>query len=358
MDLPAPRRSNGATRSLVLGTTFVLSVALAACTGSAGTATASQPAASPGTKVPSSAPIVSPPVEVTASPIPAASAQGAAGTSSLKLLWQKSGPSKAKTETYWPAIDPITGDVWVASSFDNQYWIFRPDGTFVESWGTPGSGPGQLALTTHDMNPDGVGALAFAPDGSFYIADNGNYRVERFDARRRFVASWGSFGTGQGQFTSPKGIATDGKTVYVADDRGDVQAFDTNGHFVRSFPIPFVLFALTPSGDLISTDSAGVIELDSLGRTVTHTDLDFASLGGNGSQVALDHAGNRYVGIQNDGGPVALVELSPDGSVLHSWSNGAETLAIPSNEDAIYMAFTNAGDSGWPFLRKYALPAK
>ena len=96
----------------------------------------------------------------------------------LTLLWQKGAPSTVRADTYWPAIDPLTGNVWVASSFDNQYWIFSADGKFLEAWGTPGKGPGQFQLTTNDPKPDAVGAIAFAPDGSFYVVDNGNYRVE------------------------------------------------------------------------------------------------------------------------------------------------------------------------------------
>ena len=298
---------------------------------------------------------VAPSVVTAATPVPTASAP-APSAAPLTLLWQKSGPAKAKTETYWPAIDPVTGNVWVASSFDNQYWIFKPDGTFVESWGVGGKGDGQFDLTTHDVNPDGAGAIAFAPDGSFYVADVGNYRVEKFDKNRKFVRAWGSFGTDNGQFTNPKGIATDGKTVYVADDGNGMQAFDANGGFLRKFDFPFVLFSLTPAGNLLT--AVGALDtFDGSGKQLSHVSIDAGSLlGAFTSQAVLDAAGNAFVGLQLDSGPVGLVELDPAGKQIGLWSTGAETLVLARDGTAAYMAYTGPSLSGWPYLRKYALP--
>jgi hypothetical protein len=248
------------------------------------------------------------------------------------LVWQKTGPTSGKTETYWPAIDPVTGDIWVASSFQNEYWIFHPDGRFVEAWGAGRTGPGQFELTTHDANPDGAGAIAFATGGSFFVADVANNRVEKFDSDRNFVTSWGSFGTGNGQFTAAKGIATDGKSVYVADDSGTMQAFDTTGHFLRSFPFPFVLFSLTPSGDLVVFDGGAVLELDGNGQQVGRFDLDLWGLTGSPSQVVADS------------------------SRLGAWASGGETMVVAPDGAAIYFAHTGRSLSGWPYLRKDALP--
>ena len=270
----------------------------------------------------------------------------------LTLLWEKGAPSSVRADTYWPAIDPLTGSVWVASSFDNQYWIFSANGKFLEAWGTPGKGPGQFKLTTNDPKPDAVGAIAFAPDGSFYVVDNGNYRVEKFDKNRHFVTMWGSFGTGDGQFANPKGVATDGTTVYVADDpRFDVQAFDSNGGFLRSFAFPFVLFSRAPTGHLFVADETGLLELDGTGKQVHHFDLDFAALGGLAAQTAVDKAGHIFVALQDDNGPVGLVELDSDGGILHQWSVGGETMALAPDGKAVYIA-----SYGWDFIRKYALP--
>jgi len=311
------------------------------------------------------------------SPHAAASSSGRAEASprvasipALSLLWQRSGPKQAQPSTYWPAIDPATGDVWVASSFDNQYWIFSPDGKYLESWGSPGTRSGQFEFATHDPHPDGEGAIAFAPDGSFYVADNGNYRVEKFDRARRFVTAWGSFGPGNGQFQSPKGIATDGRTVYVSDDRGSgtvIEVFDSSGHFRRSLAFPFVLFSRTPSGLLIGGDSGvgsggtGVIEVDpATGKTLFHFTLSGADIDDGGvAQVVMDRAGRIFIPVQDRSDPEVpseLVELDGHGRVLGRWAAGGETVALAPDGLSLYAAYTAPEGRGWTFIRKFALP--
>ncbi len=248
--------------------------------------------------------------------------------------------------------------------------MFKPAGTYVGSWGTSGSGPGQLTLTTHDPNPGSVGAIAFAPDGSFYIADDGNYRVEEFDKDRHFVRAWGSFGTDDGQFANPKGIATDGKVVFVADDsRMDMQVFDMKGTFLRKFSFPFVLFSLTPDGHLIVADSGNVgsgasmaIEvMDGTGKTIATYPVDFSSLGLDASEtgdsmVVEEASGSILVGLQNDSGPIGLVELDRQGAVVRQWTSGCETMILSPDGRSLYMASTGPALSSWPYIRKYALP--
>jgi DNA-binding beta-propeller fold protein YncE len=81
--------------------------------------------------------------------------------------------------------------------------------TFVRSWGSHGSGHGQFAY------PFGVAVDAH---GHVYVADNNNRRIEKFTADGAFLTAWGSYGSGQGQFSRPSGVAVDAHGhVYVAD---------------------------------------------------------------------------------------------------------------------------------------------
>ena len=342
--LPSGSISHLRPRSLVVGL-VILSVVLAACGGGASPTTAPTATATP-TVAMSVAPTLQP-----ASPAPTA-------LPGLKLLWQAAGPVSGKLVTYWPAIDPVSGDIWVAASRQNQFWIFKHDGTFVEAWGIAGKGDGQFKLTTNDPSPDSVGAIAFAPDGSFFVADNGNYRVERFDKDRHFVTKWGSFGVGDGKFSSPKGVATDGSTVWVADDGGSLQAFDTTGKFLRSTTFPFVLFSRASSGHLFVADPTGVLEVDAAtGNTVKHLDVTWSDLGGDSSDVVADGAGHLFAGLQSDAGPVGLVELDAGtGAVLGQWSNGAETMAISPDGKTLYLAYTGPNGTGWPYIQAVSLP--
>ena len=84
---------------------------------------------------------------------------------------------------------------------------------------------------------DGFGAAAFAPDGSFYVLDVGNHRVQHFDTDRALLGPWGGRGNDAGHYNHPLGIAVDTSgVVYVLDDRRDVvERYDQTGKVLGSF---------------------------------------------------------------------------------------------------------------------------
>jgi len=73
-----------------------------------------------------------------------------------------------------------------------------------------------------------------APDGTLYVVDSGNFRVEGFDPAGRYRLSFGSVGRFPGQFARPKGIAADpAGNIYVVDTAfGNVQIFDPSGQLL------------------------------------------------------------------------------------------------------------------------------
>ena len=62
--------------------------------------------------------------------------------------------------------------------------------------GERGAGDGQLTA------PKGV---ALASDGSIFVTDSGNHRIEKFDANGKFLFAFGSQGSGDGMFQEPWG---------------------------------------------------------------------------------------------------------------------------------------------------------
>ena len=54
-----------------------------------------------------------------------------------------------------------------------------------------------------------------------YVVDSGNHRVQAFDYQGNFKFSFGSFGAGNGEFSSPYGICTDCEKLYVTDSGND-----------------------------------------------------------------------------------------------------------------------------------------
>ena len=117
---------------------------------------------------------------------------------------------------------------------NNRIQKFSTDGTFLASWGSYGSGNGQF------ISPHGI---AVDSSGKVYVADTYNYRIQKFSPDGTFLASWGSEGSGNGQFESPDGVAVDGSgNVYVTDigncmtDTGNcrIQKFSPDGTFLTS----------------------------------------------------------------------------------------------------------------------------
>jgi DNA-binding beta-propeller fold protein YncE len=80
--------------------------------------------------------------------------------------------------------------------------------------------------------------LAIAPSGDLYITDGyGNCKVHRYTAGGGLIQSWGEPGTGPGQFNLVHGVAVaaDGR-VLVADRENDrIQIFSPDGQFVTEW---------------------------------------------------------------------------------------------------------------------------
>ena len=96
------------------------------------------------------------------------------------------------------------------------------EGVFINKWGTEGTGNGQFS------NPRGI---AVAPDGSVYVADysysNVGSAIQKFTSEGVFVSKWGTLGTGNGQFSDPTGVAvvSDGSVYVVDSDNKRIQKF-------------------------------------------------------------------------------------------------------------------------------------
>ncbi len=93
--------------------------------------------------------------------------------------------------------------------------------------GFAGTGDGELAMPRN---------MAIGPDGRIYVLDSGNHRLQVFDSDGKPLSTWGSFGTEEGQFNEPWGIAVSEEYVYVADTWNHrVQKFSLDGQFFDSF---------------------------------------------------------------------------------------------------------------------------
>ena len=112
------------------------------------------------------------------------------------------------------AIDRQRNRLYVADAKENRIAVFDTTSfQFVAYYG--GSGKlGQREKGTF-LAPTNV---AVDRQGSIYVADTGNYRVQILTSAGKFVRAFGAQGDGPGEFIRPKGIAVDSAGhVYVAD---------------------------------------------------------------------------------------------------------------------------------------------
>ena len=83
--------------------------------------------------------------------------------------------------------------------------------------------------------------ITIGPDDSVYVVDSGHNRIVKFSPDGQVLASWGSEGSGDGQFKGLSSVAIDptNNKVYVADPiNRRIQVFDSNGKFLTKWSIP------------------------------------------------------------------------------------------------------------------------
>lgn len=143
--------------------------------------------------------------------------------------WGTQGNNKGELNTpKGIAIGP-DGSVYVADSGNDRIQKFSPLGEYIAYWGENGNANGKFD------NPTDV---AVSQTGDVFVADFGNNRVQRFNSRGNYETKWGQLGIGDGQFNGPRGIEIDDdrKRVYVADALNNrIQKFTTDGVFVSKW---------------------------------------------------------------------------------------------------------------------------
>ncbi|MBM4409386.1 MAG: hypothetical protein FJ038_12520 [Chloroflexi bacterium] len=226
----------------------------------------------------------------------------------------------------------LDGRIWVVEAGADRFAIFNPDGTFLARWGESGSEPGQFNFRRQGDIP--LGGITFAPDGSFYVADYGNFRVQRFDRDRRPMGSWGGFGRGNGQFLGLLAVALDDSgNVYVADElRDDVQVFTTGGRYLRTIgesgrgpgQLDFI-GEVRVVGDrvLVADFNNARISVFAVDGTFLEvwTAPEFGRLAG----LAVGPDGNFYV---TDVDSRNVLQFAPSGDLIAAWPSPGDAIPI------------------------------
>jgi len=162
----------------------------------------------------------------------------------------------------WDVAVAPDGSVYVLRSAAGQIDRFSPTGTPLGSFGSPGSGDGQF---------NGPFGISIDPQGQVFVADTGNSRIQRFAADGTFLGKWGQFGGQIGDLQSPSEVAADAfGNVYVIDNRlGRIYRFSNTGSLLGwwylggplSTPITLNYgLAVDPAGNVYVTEGSIVID--------------------------------------------------------------------------------------------------
>jgi DNA-binding beta-propeller fold protein YncE len=120
-----------------------------------------------------------------------------------------------------------TGNIYVAEiGSKHRVQKLGSDGTFIAEWAPGFYGPRRIAI---------------GPDNSVYVVDSGHNRIVKFSPDGQVLASWGTEGSGDGQFKGFSSVAADpiNNKVYVADSLNKrIQVFDSDGKFLTKWLVP------------------------------------------------------------------------------------------------------------------------
>jgi DNA-binding beta-propeller fold protein YncE len=242
-----------------------------------------------------------------------------------------------------PTLAP-DGRIWVPSNENDQIRIYDQSGRIVDKWGTSGHGDGQFFFGAPGVHDDGAGVI-FAPDGSIYVLDSGNLRVQHFSSDRKLLGMFGSYGSDPGQFVSPVAIALDdGGNLYVSDQgRHDIQVFTTGGTYVRTIAKGAAGSGLSGSGPGWVTSTRATDGTP--GTTEWHADgtiqggWDVRSWNCEPFGITRDAAPrNIYMTCPSpDGGISYLFRFDETGTLLHAWRIAGGGIAVTPDGTAAFI---------------------
>jgi sugar lactone lactonase YvrE len=251
------------------------------------------------------------------------------------------------------------GEIYVVDSGNSKIKKFDSNGKLLLSWGSSGTGNGQF------VNPDGI----VVGSNYVYIADTGNARIQMFDKNGTFVYSWGEYGDSPGTFHTPTALAFDESgDLFVTDSgRDTIQIFDSHYTFTNEIkPL------LTEGGNFsgingIVFDSQNnfyssaidnkILKFSDSGNFINFFGSDGIEKGrfNNPTSIALDSNGGFYVADTNNH---RIQKFDPDGNFILSW--GTEGNAAGQFEEPVGLAIDSSDniyvvDKGNNNIQKFAL---
>jgi len=129
----------------------------------------------------------------------------------------------------WGIAVGLDGSVFVADTWNHRIQKFTSDGKFINMWGYFGQADTPFAIW-------GPRDIAIDSNGNLFVTDTGNKRIVIYDPDGNYINQFGSVGLEAGKFDEPVGITVDEDgLVYIADtwnQRIQVMVADTGGTYL------------------------------------------------------------------------------------------------------------------------------
>ena len=154
-----------------------------------------------------------------------------------------------------------TDTIWAVDADLNTIYQYDIDtGELLNTMGTYGTGDGQLC-----------GALSITTDinGNIYIGQASSgaslANIQKFNSDGTYIAKYGTYGTGDNQFSAPSSIITDADGTYL-------YAYDKTNKTIAKINISAGTFEWHKSASMTTGSAAGTIALDPTGKYLYATD--------------------------------------------------------------------------------------
>lgn len=225
------------------------------------------------------------------------------------------------------------GNVYIVDTLNHRIQIIAPDGS-VQGFGESGTGEGQFAnprdeVADYDVS-DGPWGMALDPDGSIYVADTWNHRIQKFGADLQVDPAFGI-----GGLFGPRDISVlpDGNLLVVDTGNKRLVLYGPNGSVERilggagdghsQFSEPTSV-SVSTNGSIYVADFwnkrvqrfdselqySGEFEIDSWGATGT-TERGYIVALSDGRVIATDPANGIIIVFDADGEEIAAHSLGP-----------------------------------------------
>jgi DNA-binding beta-propeller fold protein YncE len=237
------------------------------------------------------------------------------------------------------------GSLYVSDTGNHRIQHLSANGEVLHSWGTFADSATGAAPPGTFYEPWG---LAVSQDGSVFVADTWNHRIQKFTGEGQFITQWGYFGQGESgeAFWGPRDIVIDPNGYLLVSDTGNkrIVLFDQDGDYLAAFGSAGLLegqfdepvgLTIDPEGRIVVADTWNqriqVFQPDYEAMTFVPV-LEWEIVGWYGQSldnkpfIAADPSGNIYI---SDPEGYRILQFNAQGEFIRYWGDyGADMVGF------------------------------